>query len=160
MDMLRSALAILAGIAALTISSFAIEAVVNPLLLRAFPVALPNDAAMSHNLPAMSFTFAYSLTCVGFGGYLTARLARHAPARHAAMMGAIQAALTVAAMLADRDKAPLAAWIIGILLMTPAAWCGGVIQARFANRRGLNSSVHVDTVRTDAASTGLRRGAS
>jgi hypothetical protein len=46
--MIRSALAVLAGIVVLTVTSFAIEAVVDPLLLRTFPNALPRRAAISH----------------------------------------------------------------------------------------------------------------
>jgi hypothetical protein len=38
--MIRSGLAVLAGIVVLTIASFAIEAVANPLVLRVFPDAL------------------------------------------------------------------------------------------------------------------------
>jgi hypothetical protein len=53
--MIRSVLAVLAGIVVLTVASFAIEAVADPLLLRTFPHALPNRAAMSHNLPATLF---------------------------------------------------------------------------------------------------------
>src|SRR5215469_1947856 len=42
--MVRSVLSVLAGIAVLTLASFAIEAALNPLLLRAFPEALPGGA--------------------------------------------------------------------------------------------------------------------
>jgi hypothetical protein len=43
--MIRSVLAVLAGIAALTVTAFAIEAAANPLLMKMFPSALPNEAA-------------------------------------------------------------------------------------------------------------------
>jgi hypothetical protein len=46
--MLRSLLSV-AGIAVLTVASFAIEAAVNPLLIRAFPKALPGPEALSSN---------------------------------------------------------------------------------------------------------------
>jgi hypothetical protein len=48
--MFRSVLSVLAGIAVLTAASFAIEAAVNPLLLGAFPQALPSTAALASNL--------------------------------------------------------------------------------------------------------------
>ena len=55
--MLRSVLSVLAGIAVLTVTSFAIEAAVNPLLLRAFPDALPGREALSENLWVRALTF-------------------------------------------------------------------------------------------------------
>src|SRR5687767_1116278 len=45
--MMRSVLAVLAGLVVLLAASFAIEWVTNPLLLRMFPEALPNEAALN-----------------------------------------------------------------------------------------------------------------
>jgi hypothetical protein len=45
----------LAGVAVLTVTSFAIEAVVDPALLLIFSVALPNRRAINRNLPATLF---------------------------------------------------------------------------------------------------------
>ena len=73
--MIRSTLAILAGLVVIIATSFGIEAAANPVLMRMFPGALPNEAAMSHNLPAWLFTFAYTFLCVVAGGYVTARRA-------------------------------------------------------------------------------------
>jgi hypothetical protein len=47
--MVRSILSVLAGIAVLTLASFAIEAALNPLLLQAFPEALPGPEALASN---------------------------------------------------------------------------------------------------------------
>ena len=55
--MIRSLLAVLAGIAVLTATSFAIEAVANPLMTRTFPELLPNKAAIQHNGFANLFLF-------------------------------------------------------------------------------------------------------
>ena len=93
--MLRSALAVVAGIAVLTITSFAIEAAVNPLLTKTFPAAL------------RIITVVYTMACVAAGGYVTAWLARRAPVRHAAIMGVIESALTIVAMLSLSGYAPL-----------------------------------------------------
>ena len=128
--MLRSVLVVLAGIAVLTVTSFAIEAVANPLMLKMFPQALPNEAAISHNGMAALFMAAYTTLCIAFGGYVTAWLASRFPVRHAVIMGAIQVALTVWAMMSLPDKAPLRNWITGILLTVPAAWCGGRTRSR------------------------------
>src|ERR1700758_458267 len=97
--MFRSILSVLAGIVMLTAASFAIEAVVNPLLLRAFPQALQAPAALSANPWVRLFTFSYGLACVAAGGYAAARIAQRVPVRHAAAMGIVQAGLTIAAML-------------------------------------------------------------
>lgn len=128
----RSILAVVAGIAALTAISFAIESVANPLLLRMFPEALPNAAAIRHNQWAILFMIAYSSVCMVGGGYLTARLAPRLPLRHAVLMGAIQVGLNFMAMLDFRELAPLWVWIVGMVLAVPAAWAGGRLRVRHA----------------------------
>lgn len=128
--MIRSILAVLAGIAVLTITSFAIEAVANPLMMRMFPVALPNQSAISHNLPATLFLFAYTFLCVAAGGYVTAELAHRSKVLHAAIMGGVQVVLTFWAMLSIPNQAPLLNWIVGMALAVPAAWCGGILRAK------------------------------
>jgi hypothetical protein len=128
--MIRSVLAVLAGIAVLTITSFAIEAVANPLLMRMFPNALPNQSAINHNLPATLFLFTYTALCVAAGGYVTAWLARRSERLHAVIMGGVEALLTVWAMLSIPDQAPLPTWITGIALTVPAAWLGGVLRTK------------------------------
>jgi hypothetical protein len=133
--MLRSALAIFAGIVVLTITSFAIEAVADPLLLRMFPNALPNRAAISHNLPASLFQLAYTLASIAAGGYVTAWLARRSQVRDAVVMGAIELALTVWAMFAFPNEAPLRNWILSMLLIVPAAWCGALVRLRSSPHR-------------------------
>jgi hypothetical protein len=130
--MLRSALAVLAGLVVILVTSFGIEAAVTPVLLRMFPVALPNEAAMSHNLPVWLFTFAYTFPCVMAGGYVTARVAPHHAVRHALILGILQSALTIPAMLAFPDKAPWWGWIGSMVVVIPAAWCGGLLYARRA----------------------------
>ncbi len=130
--MIRSALAVLAGIVTLTITSFAIEAAADPLMTRLFPHALPNRAAISHNLPATIFLFAYTALCVAAGGYVTAWLARRSPVLHSLLMGAVQVALTVLAMMSAslRNEAPLRNWIGALVFTIPAAWCGGLLRAK------------------------------
>ena len=128
--MIRSILAVLAGIAVLTATSFAIEAVANPLLMRMFPSAIPDRAALSHNLPATLFLFTYTTLCVAAGGYVTAWLALRSQTLHALIMGGIQTMLTVWAMFSIPEQAPLRNWIVSLALTVPAAWCGGMLRAR------------------------------
>lgn len=126
--MLRSVLSVIAGIVVLTATSFAIEAVMNPLLLRLFPLALPGPAALSTNHWVRALTFAYGLTCVAAGGYVTARLARRLPIKHAAAMGIVQAGLTIMAMLSpEANHATRLQWIATAILSIPAALAGGAL---------------------------------
>jgi hypothetical protein len=127
---MRSVLAVLAGIVVLTAASFAIEALANPLIMRAFPHTLQNEAALNQNVPVKLFTIAYSTLCVVAGGYAAATIARRFPVRHAVIMGVIQVALTLAAMLKFYGHAYLWVWIAGIALTVPAAAWGGAIRAR------------------------------
>jgi len=126
----RSLLAVLAGIAVLTAASFAIEAAVDPLLMLAFPQALPNRAALSYNLPASILLFAYTSLCVAAGGYVAAWIARRSPLWHAAAMGLAQEALTVWAMTSFGEIAPRRNWIVTLILTIPTAICGGLLRAR------------------------------
>ena len=116
--MIRSVLAVLAGIAVLTVASFAIEAVANPLMMKMFPAAL------------RIVTLVYTMLSVAAGGYVTAWLARRAQVRHAVIMGIIEAALTIMAMLRLPGLAPLGSWVAGIVLTTPAAWLGGMVRVK------------------------------
>jgi hypothetical protein len=138
--MIRSILAVLAGIAVIVVTSFGIEAAVNPLLMRLFPDALPNEAAMSHNAAAWLFTFAYTFLCVVAGGYVAARLASRFPMRHAVALGLLQSALTIPAMITFPDKAPLWGWILSIVIVIPAAWLGGFLCARHGQARRIAPS--------------------
>ena len=126
----RSVLAVLAGIVTLTITSFAIEAAADPLMMRMFPNALPNKAAISHNLPASLFMFVYTGLCVAAGGYVTAWVARRSPVWHAVVMGVVEVALTVVAMVSLPNVAPLRNWIVALGMTIPTAWCGGLIRAK------------------------------
>jgi peptidoglycan/LPS O-acetylase OafA/YrhL len=116
---IRSVLAILAGIATLTAASFAIELVV----------------AIAYNGPARVFQITYTTLCIAAGGYVTARVARRRMALHAAIMGVIEVGLTVLAMRTFADKAPPGMWIASMIMTAPAAWLGGVIAAQQAARK-------------------------
>ena len=131
--MIRSALAILAGIVVLTVTSFAIEWVTDPVLARVLPDAQSSGATWHHDVRKL-IMFLYTTLCVAFGGYVTAWLARGSEVRHAVVMGAIQMALTTLAMIEFRHKAPVWFWIAGIAVTVPAAWCGGIFRVTWARR--------------------------
>lgn len=137
--MIRSILAVVAGIVVLTIVSFAIEAVADPLLMRMFPAALPDAAALSANFPARLFMLAYTLFSIGVAGYFTAWIANRSGIWHAAIMGAIEVALTLYVMIAapfpEAHQAPRWWWIAGMILMIPAASLGAAIRQKQSARR-------------------------
>jgi uncharacterized membrane protein len=132
--MVRSILAVLAGIGTLTATSFAIEAVADPIMMRLFPHALPDRAAISHNLAASLFLFAYTSVCVAAGGYVAAWIGRRSPVWHAVAMGVAQEGLTVWAMVSLANEAPLHNWIVTLTLTIPTALCGGYLRARQTKR--------------------------
>ena len=139
--MVRSVLSVLAGIAVLTVTSFAIEAAVNPLLIRAFPETLPGPEALLANPWVRTLTFAYGLMCVTSGGYTTALIARRRPVTHATMMGIVQAGLTILAMLSPvADHASRVQWIVIATLSIPAAIAGGVVYKGRKSNDGLEQA--------------------
>jgi hypothetical protein len=134
--MVRSVLAVLAGIAVLTVTSFAIEAVANPVLLHAFPQALPGPEALMSNPWVRALTFTYGFLCVAAGGYVAARVAGRLPIRHAVAMGIVQAGLTMMAMLSpEAGRASRLQWIAIAMMSLPAALAGGFL-ARGLRKQG------------------------
>jgi hypothetical protein len=127
---MKSVRALLAGLAVLTVTSFAIEFSVEPLLRWAFPTALPNPAALGQNVWVWTGSAVYSLLCVALGGYVCARLAPRAPVPHAMALGLAQAGLTVLAMFALPHLATVTQWLLLAALAIPAATSGGWLQAR------------------------------
>lgn len=131
---MRSILAILAGLVVLTVVSFGIEAVADPLLMHLFPRALPDAAALSANVPARLFMTAYTLLAIAIGGYVTAWIAQRAEIAHGAVMGAIEAAFTLYVMIArpfpEAHQAPRWGWILGLVLMIPAACLGAAMRTK------------------------------
>jgi len=128
--MFRSLLAILAGLATLTVASFAIEALTDPLLMHLFPRTLPDAAALSHSLPANLVMFAYTFAAIVLGGYVTAWIATSAKVHHAVVMGVIEAVFTVWLLSTRFHQAPLLALTKGVIVCIPSAWLGGVLRAR------------------------------
>jgi len=134
--MIRSILAVLAGLVALTIVSFAIEVPVDLLLLHLFPKTLPDAAALGGNLPARLLMVAYTTFAIAVGGYVTAWIARRSQLILAAIMGAIEVVFTLYVMIAgpfhEAHPAPRWVWIGGLILMIPAACLGAAIRAKQA----------------------------
>lgn len=132
--MIRSVLAVLAGLVVLTIVSFAVEAAADPLMIHLFPRALPDAAALSASGPARLLMLAYTMFAIAVGGYVTAWIAGRAQVAHAAVMGVIEEAFTVYVMIAapfpEVHNAPRWSWVATLVLIIPAACLGGVLLAR------------------------------
>jgi hypothetical protein len=109
---LRSILAVLAGIVTLTLVSFGIEWIV------------PKNE---------TFMWAYGMLSVVLGGWVTARLAPSAPLKHAIAMGAVQVVLTFLSMLAPDHKVSLQQCVVIALFSFIAAIGGGLL---FTAKRG------------------------
>jgi hypothetical protein len=128
--MFRSLLAILAGLVALTVASFAIEAVADPVLMHLFPRALPDAAALSRSIPANVVMFTYTFASIVLGGYVTAWIATRAKVQHAVVMGVIEALFTVWLLSTRFHQAPLLSLMKGVVVSIPSAWLGGLIRGR------------------------------
>ncbi|MEO5922948.1 MAG: hypothetical protein ABIR70_03890 [Bryobacteraceae bacterium] len=109
-NMVRSMLAILAGIIVLTVISFAIEF--------AFNAALPGSD------PAKLWMTAYTFLSIAVGGYTTACLAPKSPIKHSLVMGAVETLMTIDVMYTFPGVAPLWTWLVSIPLIIPAALLG------------------------------------
>jgi len=138
--MTRSVLAVLAGIATLTIVSFAIEAAVNASLRYFFPIAFPNPAALDASIPVKVFMTIYTLLSIAVGGYVTARIAPRFPLRHAVIMGAIELLMTIGVMFELSGLLPVWGWIANMACIVPAAWWG----AKLAENRQVSSHHHTN----------------
>lgn len=137
--MIRSILAIVAGIVVLTVVSFAIEAAADPLLMHLFPRTLPDAAVLAESFPARLFMLLYTALAVAAGGYMTAWIAGRAQLAHAAIMASIEVAFTLYVMIAapipEAHPAPRWGWIAGMILMIPAACLGAAIRKKRGTQR-------------------------
>ena len=146
--MIRSILAVFAGLLALTTVSFAIETAAAPLLMHLFPRALPDAAALASNLPARVFMVAYTTFSIGLGGYVTAWIARGYRLTLAAIMSTIELAFTLYVMIAgpfhEAHSAPQFVWITGLVLMIPAACLGAAIRDKEVSPRVSEFGAHLE----------------
>jgi uncharacterized membrane protein len=93
--MLRSAGSVLAGVVTLLISSFAIEFVVDSILLHALPHSFPNERALAASNPVMALTLGYTLLCAVLAGFVTARVAGRSEMKHALALAVVQDILCI-----------------------------------------------------------------
>ena len=123
----RSAAAVLSGLVAVVVLSLATDQVLHVLDVYP-PWGQPMyDAGL--NLLALSYRIAYAVV----GSYIAARLAPHAPMRHALAVGFVGLALSTAGAIVTITKYDLGPdWypIALALIALPCAWLGGVLGTR------------------------------
>lgn len=119
----RSIGAVLAGLAAIVLLSTAADAV-----LHATGVYPPFPERMADGLFALAT--AYRIVFGIAGCWLTARLAPHAPLRHALVLGAIGTALSAAGAAAMWAYGPAWYSLAIIAISFPCAWAGARLHAR------------------------------
>ena len=119
----RSTGAVVAGFVAIVALSLGTDEVLH--VLKVYP---PWGQPMTGRLFALAT--AYRIVYTVAGGYLTARLAPHAPVRHAFILGLVGLVPGVAGVgvaIAKPELGPL--WYPVALVLTglPCAWLGGVL---------------------------------
>ena len=119
----RSVGAVAAGFVAVVVLSLATDQVLH--MLQVYP---PWGQPMSGGL--FGLATAYRIVYTIFGGYLTARLAPHAPVRHALILGFIgllPAFGGVMVALSKPELGPLWYPIMILVSGVPCVWLGGVL---------------------------------
>ncbi len=129
--LLGSAVAVLAGFLAVVFLSLGTDQ-----LLHVLEVYPPWGQPMHDpglNLLALAYRTAYTV----FGGYLAARLAPHAPMRHAFVLGIVGFVVGLAGAMVTITKYDLGPdWypIALVLVALPATLLGGILRTRRAER--------------------------
>jgi len=119
----RSVGAVAAGFVAVVVLSLGTDQVLH--MLQVYP---PWGQPMSGGL--FGLATAYRIVYTIFGGYLTARLAPHAPVRHALILGFIGLLPAIGGVMVALSKPELGPlWYPIVILVSgvPCVWLGGVL---------------------------------
>lgn len=122
----RSIWAVLAGFIAAALLAVITDEILH--LTRVYPPWSVRFDSPALNALALSYRIVFTI----FGGWLTARLAPRDPVRHAFILGLVGLPFGIAGVVVgiSHDLGP--AWYPIALVISglPAAWLGGVLQAR------------------------------
>ena len=131
--MLRSILAVIAGIVVWMVTAFGTDMIV----FRLFPQLIDSTRQRVENVPLLFFILSYCLAYSVLGGYVTGTIARRREVLHAFVLGLLQLAMGTAATAANWETAP--AWFhVGLLVMlVPANVAGGQWRAVSKDRRAV-----------------------
>jgi hypothetical protein len=122
MQIIRSILAVLAGMVTVVVLSEGTDFLLGKLGVLSFDVPDPT-------VPFVFATLYRSIAAV-VGGYVTARLAPGAPMAHAIILGAIGTALALAGVLTHLSAPNLWYPIALVVTALPCSWLGGKIAAK------------------------------
>jgi len=122
----RSVAAVVVGFVAVFVLSLGTDQILH--IVNFYPPWGQPMYAAGLNFLALSYRVVYTV----LGGYITARLAPHAPLRHALILGAIGLALSAAGAIATIPLNLGPAWYAIALALTalPGVWLGGVLHQR------------------------------
>ena len=127
---MRSVAAVLAGFVTLSVALYAVQGIGTALLMRIHPDLPATTSIVNYSTASRIFWLIWEILAMGAAGFVTARLASASKVAHAIVMGGIQAAVTLWAMLSVPSDEPAWFWLAGIALMIPAAWLGGLRGVR------------------------------
>jgi hypothetical protein len=129
--MMKSVLGVLAGLVVFSVALFAMDGAATALMMRIAPDTVANGSVIDHSDVTRVLWLIWETSCMAAAGYVSAWIASRTAVRDATIMGVIQMAMTIWALVAVRDAdQPLWFWIAGIVLMVPAAWYGGWLRAK------------------------------
>jgi len=133
---IRSVLAVLAGIVAMSIVAFAIEIPLRLLTLRLFSENFPDQAALDSNIVWMLSQSLYTVPALVLGGYACAWLAPRRGLAHAIAMAIVQELLIVALIFKPPHPVPPWMWAITLLVTPAAIILGGYLRSRSKSAAG------------------------
>jgi hypothetical protein len=124
----RSVLAVLAGLAAMSAVSFAIEIPLRVLTLRLFSSSFPDRASLDTSLGWMVSQSLYTVPAAILGGYVAAWVASRREVAHAVAMAIVQELLIVALMFNPPHPVPPWLWAVALIVTPFAIICGGYLR--------------------------------
>ena len=129
--MLRSILAVIAGVVVWMVTAFGTDMIV----FRLFPQFVDSATRRVDNVPLLFLMLAYCLAYSVLGGYVTGTIARRREVPHAFVLGLLQLAMGTAATVANWETAPAWFHLALLALLVPANVAGGQWRAVSKDRR-------------------------
>ncbi len=126
----RSILAVLAGIVAMTAVAFTIEIPLRLLTLQLFSQTFPDQATLDSNVGWMLSQSLYTVPAMILGGYVAAWLAPRRGLAHAVAMAIVQDLLIVVLIFEPPHPVPPWIWTIGLVVTPAAIIYGGYLRSR------------------------------
>ena len=127
---MRSVAAVLAGFITLSVAIYTMQGVGTAVLRQMNPDLPATASIVNYGTGTRVFWLIWETASMMAAGYVTARIAASSHVVHAIVMGAIQAVVTLSAMLSVGSGEPMWFWLSGIAMMIPAAWLGGWLRVK------------------------------